>query len=133
VKPLAFWLAGLLVVFGAFALVNHLRRSANPDRLFVVVDSSFPMTDVWNEVPDALDGLDNARYSEYALATEKDLIHGWDTTLELGAVTPFAPCDFDDVQSYELVDEANEIILITTAGSCDTSFLTDWRVIKLEP
>jgi hypothetical protein len=132
VKPLAIWLAGFVVVFGVFAVVVNAVRGT--DRVFVVVDSSFPMTDVWNRVPRELDALDNERFTEFALATEKDLIHTWSSSLSLTGVNPFAPCGFEGVEGYAEVGEADELILITTEASCDTGTLTgSWTVINLEP
>jgi hypothetical protein len=132
VKPFVIWLAGIALVFGIFAVVTNLVRET--DRFFVVVDSSFAMTDVWNQVSAELDDLDNERYSEFALATEKDLVHTWSASLSLSGITPFAPCGFERVEAYPQFAEADRLVLITTPSSCDTASLTgDWTVIELEP
>lgn len=131
-KAFAFWLAGFVVVFGGVALIINAVRTT--DRLLVVVDSSFPMTQVWDRVPRELDRLDDERFTEFALATEKSLIHTWGPRLDLGGVNPFAPCGFDEIEDYPEVEEADELILITTSGSCDTDGLTEaWNVTLLEP
>lgn len=131
-KAFAYWLAGFVVVFGGLALIINAVRET--ERVFVVVDSSFPMTEVWDQVPAQLDRLDDERYTEFALATEKRLVHTWGTRLDLAGTAPFAPCDFDEVETFPEVAEADELILITTAGSCDTSDLTEaWNIILLEP
>lgn len=131
-KPFAIWLVGFAIVFGVFAFVTNLVRDT--DRVFVVVDSSFPMTEVWNKVPGELDDLDGERFSEFALATEKDLVHSWASALTLSGVTPFAPCSFDQIDGYAEFAEADKVVLITTPSSCDTSSLTgDWTVIELTP
>jgi hypothetical protein len=58
-----------VVVFGVFAfLANTVRET---DEVFVLVDSSFAMQDVWTRVAVELDRIDDDRYSEFALATEK--------------------------------------------------------------
>ena len=80
-KPFVIWLAGIAIVFGVFAVVTNLVRGT--DRVFVVVDSSFAMTEVWNQVPAELNDLDNERYAEFALATEKELVHSWSPGLTL--------------------------------------------------
>jgi len=131
VKPLAVWVIGLLLVFGGFALVVNIVRDTG--RVFVVVDSSFQMERVWNQVPDQLDKIDDRRFSEFALATEKAMVHSWSDNLRLGAVTPFAPCGFDDVAVYTEIGEADDLILITTPGSCPTEQFTDWEIILLDP
>lgn len=131
-KAFAIWLAGLVVVFGALAVVTNVVRST--ERVFVVVDGSFPMAEVWSQVPGELDGLDDEKYSEFALATEKALVHDWEPSLTLVGVAPFAPCDFSGIESYSQVADADRLILLTTAASCDTTPLTqDWTVVRLNP
>lgn len=130
-KPLAFWVIGLAIALGAFVVVVNLVRET--DRVLVVVDSSFPMTEVWNRVPAELDEIDDQRYSEFALATEKSLVHSWSQELRLGAVTAFAPCDFGEIMAYTEVADADELILITTSTSCSTEAFTDWTIIVLDP
>jgi hypothetical protein len=98
VKPLAVWVIAFLVVLGVFSVVVNIVRDTG--RVFVVVDSSFQMERVWNQVPGQLDEIDEQRFSEFALATEKAMVHSWTDNLRLGAVTPFAPCGFDDVAAY---------------------------------
>ena len=81
----------------------------------------------------ALDEIDDRRFSEFALATEKSLVHSWSEQLQIGAVNPFAPCGFDDVAAYTEIGEANDLILITTSGSCSTEGFADWEIIVLDP
>lgn len=131
-KPLAIWVIGFVVVIGVFALVVNVVRDTS--RVFVVVDGSFPMNGVWNQVPDELDKIDDRRYSEFALATEKSLVHSWSDRLRLGAVSPFAPCGFDEAVGYTEIAEADDLILITTPASCTTADqFTDWEIILLTP
>ncbi len=128
-KPLAIWIAIVAVVFGGFAVVTSLARDTT--RVFVVVDSSFPMRSVWTLVPDELDRIDNRDYAEFGLATEKRPVHSWQSELALTGVEPFAPCTFDGIEAYPEVAEADELILITTADSCDTSALVGWKIVRL--
>ncbi len=131
-RALAVWLPLFAVVFGGYALVSHLSLTDNPRQVFVVVDSSFPMAEYWSQVPDELDELGGARYTEYALATEKNAVHSWQERLMLGAVDPFAPCDFSEVTAYPEAEEADEVVLITGEGSCPTDSLPGaWRIITL--
>ncbi|MEN8113336.1 MAG: hypothetical protein ABFS21_03015 [Actinomycetota bacterium] len=129
-KPFLIFVAGLVVVFGAFAVITNLIRDT--ERVFVVVDSSFPMTEVWSQVPGALSDIDDQRFSEFALATEKELVHTWSDSLQLGSTTPFAPCDFSEVSAYSEIGEADDLVLITTSSSCSTEAFATWRVIVLE-
>ena len=130
-KPLAFFVVGIIVVFGVFAIVLNVVRST--ERVFVVVDSSFPMGPVWDQVPSELDDIDGSSYSEFALATEKALVHTWQDRLELGGVTPFAPCGFDGIEDHPEASDADELVIITTPASCPTEAFTEWRVIMLQP
>lgn len=130
-KPLAFWVVGLLVVLGGFGLIVNLVRETT--RVLVVVDSSFPMTEVWDRVAGELDEIDDRRYSEFALATEKSLVHSWSQELRLGAATPFAPCDFGEIAAYTEIADADDLILITTSASCSTESFSDWSIIFLDP
>jgi hypothetical protein len=130
-KPLAIFLVGLLLTFGAIAVVISLSRDTA--RVFVVVDSSFPMKEVWRQVPSTLDVLDDQGYSEFALATEKDLIHTWQERLRFRESRAYAPCDFSEVAAYPEAADADELVLITTPGSCPTDAFGGWTVITLEP
>lgn len=129
-RPLAIWIIVVGVLLGAVALATTALRDTK--RVFVVVDSSFPMSTVWRRVPTTLDDIDDRNYTEFALATEKSSVHTWDGQLRLGSVEAFAPCDFDDITAYPEVQDADELILITTAASCDTSGLAGWTIINLE-
>ncbi len=130
-KPLAFWVIGLAVALVVFVVVVNMVRET--DRVLVVVDSSFPMTEVWDRVSGELDEIDDQRFSEFALATEKTLVHTWSQELRLGPVTPFAPCGFDEVMAYGEIADADDLILITTSASCPTEAFSDWSIIFLDP
>jgi hypothetical protein len=133
-KPLAIWLAGTALMFGLYGGITHAVRSGDPERVMVVVDSSFQMTGVWDEVASELDRIDDARYAEFALATEKSAVHSWTDKLTIGSIVPFAPCGFEEVEAYPLIAEADEVLLITTAGSCPVIGLpAEWTVVELEP
>ena len=128
-KPLAIWIAVVALVFGGFAIATSVLRDTT--RVFVVVDSSFAMQTVWSQVPDELDRIDSRDYAEFALATEKDFVHTWQSDLKLIGVEPFAPCTFETIENHPEVAEADELILITTVGSCDTSALVGWDIVSL--
>jgi len=130
-KALLIFLVGLVLVFGALALL--ISMSGEPKRVFVVIDSSFPMRQVWNQVPGTLDDIESQGYSEFALATEKDSVHSWQERPQFRDANAFAPCDFSRIDAYREATEADELVLITTGGSCPTDALADWRVITLQP
>ena len=134
-KPLAIWLAIVAVVFGGYALVASLMSET--EQLFVFVDSSFRMEALNNEIIVELDRIDDRDDAEFALARGQDrgseLVHSWQSELRWTSTPLFAPCSFADVDSFTEAIDADERILITTAGSCDTSTLADWTVIELTP
>ncbi len=128
-RPLAIFLVGVLIAFGLVAALIIVSRPT--ERVFVVVDDSFPMRGVWSQVRGALDEIESEGYAEYALATEKGLVHSWQDSLELRAPAPYAPCDFSAIGTPAEAGEADERVLITTVGSCPTDGLADWRVVTL--
>jgi hypothetical protein len=132
-KALAIWFGILGIVFGALFAGYHLMRSANPAQVFVVVDSSYEMQQVWRRVPAALDEIDGRRYAQFALATEKGIVHGWSDELNLGPITPYAPRDLSAVGAFPESNEAAERILITNAAGAATTGLADWSIVRLEP
>ena len=101
---------------------------------FVVVDSSFQMRPVWTDVQLELDRIDDEDHAEFALATEKEPIHSWQSELVLVGVEAFAPCTFEGIDDHPEVAEADDLVLITTsANTCDTTALVDWEIIELDP
>ena len=91
------------------------------------------MRAVWRQVPGALDDIADRGSSEFALATEKGLIHGWQAQLRFRDVSQFAPCDFSEIDAYVEAREAGERVLVTTPASCPTDALSDWTVVQLRP
>jgi len=135
VKPLAIWVAIVAVVFGAYALVATLLQET--EQVFVFVDSSQPMELLENEIIVELDRLDDRDDTEFALARGQsrgeELVHSWQPEFRWTSTPLFAPCSFEGAESFTEAVDADERILITTAGSCDTSVLADWTIIELTP
>jgi hypothetical protein len=137
VKPLAIWLAIVAVVFGGYALVASVLDET--ERVFVVVDASQPMLALNNDIIIELDRIDDRDGAEFALATVSSqrsntgLVHSWQSELRWSNRPLFGLCSFADIDSFTESSDADERILITTAGSCDTSALTGWTVVELTP
>jgi hypothetical protein len=135
VKPLAIWLAIVAVVFGGYALVASMLRET--EQVFVFVDSSFRMEALNNEIIVELDRIDDRDDAEFALARGQDrgseLVHSWQPELRWSTTPLFAPCSFADINTFTEATDADERILITTAGSCDTSALAGWTIVELTP
>ena len=139
-KPLAIWLAVVVVVFGGYALITSSTRGTT--QVFVFVDSSNPMSAVARKVPRELDRIDDKDHAVFALAeghrNQSELLHTFQSKLVLGTFQPFAPCSFADIDTFPEAAEADQKILITTPGStsspdCDTATLVGWDIIELSP
>jgi len=135
VKPLAIWVAIVAIVFGGYALATTLLRQT--DQVFVFVDSSNRMEFLNNEIIAELDRIDDRDDGEFTLARGQsrgeELVHSWQTELRWTNTPLFAPCSFEEIDSFTEANAADERILITTPGSCDTTTLTDWTIVELAP
>jgi hypothetical protein len=115
-KPFLQWLTIAVASFGALGGGTHAYLSAHPTRIVVVLDTSFPMQSSWADASAALQALRDRPYSEFSLYTEKGIVHGWQPTLALRSITPYAPRDWsklDAVRGSREVAEATKVILIT--------------------
>lgn len=134
-KPLAIWFVLMSVLFGGFAAAESALQDTR--QVFVFVDSSNPMAPVWVDVQRELNVIDADSDSEFALAYGQsrgsELLTSWTSELSLSDVQPFAPCSFEEIDSFDEATEADERILITTSSSCDASGLSDWQVVILVP
>ena len=134
-KPLAIWLAIVAVVFGAYAAITVALRDT--EQVFVFVDSSQPMELLDRAIVTELDRIDDRDSAEFALARGQDrsseLVHTFQAELRWSTTPLFAPCSFESIDSFAEAGSADEKILITTPGSCDTTALADWTIVELTP
>lgn len=133
-RALAVWLPLFAVVFGGYAWLTDRELSGDPEQVLVIVDSSFGMEPYWRQVDAELATIDGERYTEYALATEKDSVHGFqDEVGDLGDITPFAPCEAEDALALAEAEQADRVVLVTTGGSClDTSAPGSWERVTVD-
>ncbi len=127
------WLAVTLIAFGGLGGGYHLALGGNPHRVLVVVDSSFGMKPDWSRIARILDTIDNRRYAQFALATEKGPVHGYERRLDAGRLTPYAPRDFSRLDSLDRAPElagAEEHILVTNAPAGETGGLSGWTIVR---
>jgi hypothetical protein len=107
------------------------------EQVFVVVDASQPMQLLNNRIIVELDRIDDRDDAEFALAfvrrNSAELLQSWQPELRWNNTPLFAPCAFDGIDSFPEATDADERILITTSGSCDTSALASWTIIELTP
>jgi hypothetical protein len=134
-KPFAIWLGLTLLVFGGFSAGYHVHLNRNPRRIAVAVDSSFPMRDAWGRVRGRLEEITSARYTRFALLTEKGRVHSWSDRVDIGKVSPYAPRDFSnlaDAASVPEIAEADERVLVTNAPTDQTDPLQGegWRIVR---
>jgi hypothetical protein len=128
------WLVLACGIFGLTAWGYHAWLQASPKKVLVIVDGSYPMAAVWDQIPPLLRSMTGARYTLYALATDKGLIHSWQPKLELNAVRPYAPRQLTDLPQRLQVPEraqATKIELITNAAANELPTGTGWRVLRL--
>jgi hypothetical protein len=134
VKPFAIWLAIVAVVFGGYALVSMALQETS--RVFVFVDASFEMDGKDDEIRAELDDIDDRDDAEFALAfgrrNDRELVHSWQSELSWVTQPLFAPCSFDGIDAFTEATDADDRILITTSGSCDTTALADWEIVLLD-
>ncbi len=107
---------------------------SHPKRVLVIVDTSYPMSAVWDQVPSALALLEGSRYMVFALASDKGRIHGWRSTLELGRNVPYAPRNLKDLRQQlpmPELEEASEIVLITNAPEKELPPSNGWKIVHL--
>jgi hypothetical protein len=135
VKPLAIWLTIVVVIFGGYAVATTLLSET--EQVFVFVDTSQPMETLENEIIVELDRINDRSDAEFALAQGQSrgekLVHPWQAQLRWVNTPLFAPCSFEGINAFPEAADADERILITTAGSCDTTAITDWTIIELTP
>lgn len=130
-KTFASWLVLFVVAFGGFAGGYHLWLGENPRRVVVVVDASFPMQAVWPRIPQTLAALQHRPYSVYALETDKSTVHAFADRLSLGGTIAYAPRNFDRLKQGDgLLDEADEVILVTNASAAELDGLPGWKVVR---
>ncbi|HBZ55523.1 MAG TPA: hypothetical protein DEO88_08960 [Syntrophobacteraceae bacterium] len=129
------WLMLALCLFGLTAGGYHAYLGSHPKKVLVILDTSYPMGAVWEQVPAVLASLAGSRYAVFALASDKGRIHGWQASLELGRAVPYAPRNLKDLRQqlqFPELTEASEIYLITNAPPKEISTSTGWKIIHLE-
>lgn len=135
-KPFVVWLVLTLLLFGGVSGGYHRYLTKHPRKIVVAVDSSFPMRTAWSHVRNRLAEVTAARYTQFALLTEKGQVHSWSDTVDIGKLSPYAPRDFselNDAASLPEVAEADKRVLLTNAPPDQTQLLRKqgWRIVKL--
>lgn len=129
------WLLIAVIIFGGSAACYHFYLESNPRKIMVVIDASFPMNQIWDKIPGVLAGLENRKYTKYALASDKGLIHGWMDSFKLGRTVPYAPRNLKDLDkrlSLSELKESSEIYLLTSAVPEEITGVGGWKIIRIE-
>ncbi len=132
-KPLAIWLSAFLVIVGGLAVGYHFVRQANPEQVFVLIDSSFEMEREWSRLPGVLADLEGDRYAEFALFTEKQRVHGWASALTLdNSISAWGPRDLTGIDSstYPELGDASKRVLISNAPDSELAGFSDWTILR---
>ena len=126
------WLIGTLVAFGILGGSYHLSLTGDPRKVVVVVDSSYPMTNMWPRVPQILKELGDERYTVFSLFTEKNGVHGWAARLDLGQMTPYGPRNFEKLRAgkFPEIAEATSVYFVTNAPASDLKTFNDWQIVR---
>lgn len=119
-KRFLVWLAVTVAVFGGISVPYHLFLSANPRRVVVAVDTSFPMESSAAHVRLDLQRLSALRYVRFSLLTDKVRVHGWQEDLEADkGLSFYGPQDLSplaDRGRYPELAEADEVYVLTNAA-----------------
>ncbi|MGI9336036.1 MAG: hypothetical protein ACR2RL_23055 [Gammaproteobacteria bacterium] len=133
-KPFAVWLAAAIGAFAAFGGGYHMHLESSPRRVVVLVDTSYPMRTSWQAVAGQLANLEERRYTQFSLFTEKGKIHGWNARLRPGDVAPYAPRNLDKLSNpghQPEFTEADDRILITNADAAELPGPSGWDILRL--
>lgn len=135
-KPFLTWLALSIGIYAGVAGGLHAYFAGHPKRVLVAIDSSFGMKAKWPQVEQTLQEIATApRYTQFALITEKNRVHGWQEALNLGTTLTYGPRNFARLQGngvYEEILQADERILVTNEpAAADELERSGWTVRTL--
>ncbi len=134
-KPFAIWLAMVIGLFGGLGGGYHFYLEGHPRKMVVAIDASYPMKSVWREAIRALSELQDQRYTQFALFTEKSRVHSWSRDLDMENVTPYAPRNFASLKegsAFPEIENTDKRLLITNAPAQETAELEGrWEILRL--
>ena len=136
-KQFILWLALFVALYAGCSGAYHLYLTRHPRRIFVAVDTSFPMRVVWSQVPNVLATLQKRPYTVFKLVTDKVLVHNWQRELRLQTGQPYAPRDLTPLFASPYAAEvaaADAGYLITNATDLPpVPARRHWQVLQLTP
>lgn len=132
-RSLLIWAFIAALAFVGYAMSSHSYLTENPHRVLVVVDASAAMQSDWPTIKSPLAALDSsARYTTFALGTQRDLIHTWSEHLNLGHLRPGGERELDTLNraAHLPATPADRKILITNASPETLSHLPEWEILN---
>ena len=118
-QPFLVWCALLGSLYAGLAGAYHVYLTHYPRHVVVALDTSYPMHTVWSQVPATLATIQQRRYTQFSLITDKAKLHSWQPTLTLGALQPYAPralVSLLDPHTYPALCTADQIYVVTNAA-----------------
>jgi hypothetical protein len=129
----ATWLIIAVVALGSTGLAMKNQLTSDPQRVIIIVDSSFEAGKDWEFLTAELRRIGQRPYTRFKVLTEKTLAGDWQQEAKLNSVTPFAPRSWTEVQSAlpSMVKSSDEVIVLTNAQDLPAEFRLDGvRVVR---
>ena len=129
------WLGIAIICYGGFIGFYDIYLERNPYKVLVVIDTSQEMRPDWVAVHPLLKKISSRRYSTFALASEKDIIHNWAPMLVLGDTTPNGSRDFSPlkaVPNHLDLSDSPQVHFITNAAQSELNSapFIDWHIYR---
>ena len=117
-KALIVWIAVHAAIFVGGALADSAMRTAQaPGRVAIVLDSSFPMREVWTWIPRVLDDIERHHPgSKFAVVTRRALDAPWLKHAAMTQTQPFAPRNLERLKGSGRLEEADRVYLLSNAS-----------------
>ena len=133
-KAFLLWMGITTLVFTGLFGAYHFYLIQSPRKILIAVDSSYPMKEVWSQIPSALEQIAKKRYAHFCLVTEKNKLHDWSAQPDMDKILPYAPRNFSRLTGnarYPEIGQAQKCYLITNAA--ETGEFGGWEIIRLKP
>jgi hypothetical protein len=105
--------------------------------ILVAVDTSYPMREVWHQVPEILESINRRRYARFSLITDKSRVHTWSSQLQaINVTTPYAPRNLSGISgnaTFNELQEADLRILVTNAHPSEIKDTDNWEIVRPKP
>ena len=123
----ATWLIIAVVALGSTGLAMKNQLTSDPQRVIIIVDSSFEAGKDWEFITAELKRIGKDPYTRYKVLTEKTLAGEWQENALLDSVAPFAPRNWSEVISAlpAMIGSCDEVLVLTNAQDLPAEFRQD--------